>query len=118
MTKNFSYKELACKCGKCGDNPPMNQEFMALIQRIRGLYGRPMTINSAYRCEAHNKAIGSKSDNHTSGYAVDISAKTSGERYEFVKLALNVGINRIGIADTFIHLDTNLNKAPGVIWRY
>jgi len=31
---------------------------------------------------------------------------------------MHVGFNRIGIADTFIHVDDDRNKACGVIWTY
>jgi len=29
-----------------------------------------------------------------------------------------VGFTRFGIADTFIHVDLDLDKAQGVIWTY
>ena len=71
ITKNFSYQELACPC--CGEML-MEHDFVNALQKIRDSVGRPMFINSAYRCEAHNLEVGGAiTSRHLKGCAVDIS---------------------------------------------
>ncbi len=42
----------------------------------------------------------------------------SKDRFELIDIFLDLGINRIGIADTFIHIDVDPDKSPNVIWTY
>jgi hypothetical protein len=44
-----------------------------LLEEVRTLLGRPIMVNSAYRCEAINELVGSKpSSQHVLGCAADI----------------------------------------------
>lgn len=73
ITRNFDFEELACPC--C-DRMEMEQRFLDALQEIRDAVGRPFTINSGYRCEAHNLNIGGAlSSRHLMGMAVDISTR-------------------------------------------
>ena len=33
-------------------------------------------------------------------------------------ICLDLGINRIGVAGTFIHIDVDPDKSPNVLWTY
>lgn len=56
----------------------------AVLDPLREWYGKPITVNSGYRCEALNKAIGgAKSSQHMLGEAADI---TVGSKEENEKL--------------------------------
>lgn len=113
----FTDKELMCKCG-CG-KVNMNGEFLDKLNEARHFAGKGWKVNSAYRCAAHNKAVGGVAgSSHTKGYAVDISAPTSQKKFEIVSNAMKAGINRIGIGKTFVHLDTDPSKASNVIFLY
>lgn len=113
----FSDKELMCKCG-CG-KVSMNGEFLDKLNEARHMAGKGWKVNSAYRCAAHNKAVGGVAgSSHTKGYAVDISATTSQKKFEIVSNAMKAGINRIGIGKTFVHLDTDPTKSGNVIFLY
>lgn len=113
----FTDKELMCKCG-CG-KVSMNEDFMKKLNKARDMAGKGWKVNSAYRCAAHNKAVGGVAgSSHTKGYAVDISATSSQKRFEIVSNAMKAGINRIGIGKTFVHLDTDPTKAGNVIFLY
>lgn len=49
--------------------------LMAFLDRMRDAWGGPIIVNSGYRCEELNKAVGGKSTSgHLSGYAADIRA--------------------------------------------
>lgn len=86
---------------------------------IREEYGKPIHINSGYRTEAHNEKVGGvSSSSHLKGLAVDISCKSSRDRFELVDLFIKHDINRIGIASSFIHIDIDKDKSANVIWTY
>ncbi len=71
VSKNFSRKEFACKCG-CGFDA-VDVDLLSGLQALRDLAGRPITITSACRCEAHNKKVGGASKSyHVKAKAVDI----------------------------------------------
>lgn len=53
----------------------------AVLDPLREWYGKPIRVNSGYRCEALNKAVGSKAKNsqHLYGEAADITAGSKEE---------------------------------------
>ena len=72
---NFKYSEFKCKCkGKyCNGYPvPFSYELAKNLQKIRTHFGKPLHINSAIRCEQHNKNVGGVTrSKHKLGWAVD-----------------------------------------------
>ena len=83
--KYFTIKEL-CKSSTAIqrkiDNTP-NSEIVNNLEKLvefildplREKYGKPIHVNSGYRCPALNKAVnGSKTSQHMSGLAADITA--------------------------------------------
>lgn len=97
----------------------MSKELLYLITYLRHTIGIPFIITSGTRCKQHNKNIGS-SDNssHTKGLGVDISITNSSDRFKLIKLALHIGINRIGLGKTFIHLDIDKSLPQNHMWNY
>lgn len=81
--KYFTLNEL-CKsvtADKLGiNNTPIDPEIldnldyiMSKLDEVREGYGKPIVINSGYRCPALNKAVGGVADSyHQKGLAVDI----------------------------------------------
>lgn len=115
--KYFKPEEFKCKCG-C-DRNEMMPTTLEKLDKARELAGVPFKITSGYRCEAHNKVVGGKSESaHTQGYAVDIEASMSPSRYAILKALLAVGFTRIGIGKTFIHADDAPMLPQKVIWEY
>ena len=92
--KYFTIKEL-CKSStatlKRIDNTPnseivnnLEQLVDNILDPLREAYGKPIKVNSGYRCEALNVAVGgSKTSQHRYGLAADI---TTGSRLENKKL--------------------------------
>ena len=110
----FSVEELSCHCG-CGQMK-MNADFMDKVVKFRQFYG-PLIVNSAYRCEAHDSAVGTSttpgSGPHTMGRAIDFKV-TASESFAFMAAALKLGLfsgygldERQSIQDEarFIHCD-------------
>ena len=96
----------------------MDEDFLAKLDDAREFAGFPFFINSAYRSPDHPESIKNPTSSHIKGLAVDIRVMDSKTRYLIVDALMHVGFNRIGIADTFIHVDDDRNKACGVIWTY
>lgn len=73
ITKNFSRKEFACKCG-CGKDD-ISTKLVEICQVIRDRVDVPITISSGCRCEKHNKKVGGVPNSyHTQGLAADLHA--------------------------------------------
>lgn len=102
-----------------GSGEEMKASTLSMLDRARAHAKIPFVINSGYRTPEHNRKVGGVPDSsHVKGYAVDISARTSLDRYIIVDSLLKAGFTRIGIAKTFIHADNDPSKPQGLIWTY
>ena len=102
-----------------GSGEYMDKEFLSKLDQARSLCDIPFVITSGYRTEDHNRKVGGVSDSsHKKGLAADIACTNSAARHIIVTALLKVGLNRIGIADTFIHVDKDSSKVANVIWTY
>ena len=109
-------EEAMCKCG-CGKSTDIN--FLEQIDKARAIADVPFVVNSGARCYDQNTAVGgSLTSSHMKGIAIDIKCTNSICRYKILKGLIAAGFNRIGIAKTFIHVDSDPNKASNVIWTY
>jgi len=97
----------------------MNVEFLDKLDQARDYANIPFYINSAFRTKEKNTEVGGKSNSsHLKGLAVDISATDSRTRFIVLNALIAVGFTRIGIANTFIHVDNDKDKSQDVIWTY
>jgi len=93
--------------------------LVEMLDVARGKADVPFKINSGFRTKARNRAVGGvKDSSHLTGNAVDINARGNDKRFKIVKALLEVGFNRIGIGETFVHADISKNKSNNVIWTY
>lgn len=103
------------------DNTPNDKvlENMKLVaercfEPIREWYGKPIKINSFYRCDALNKAVkGSATSQHVQGKAIDISTGTkAGNKliYDWAKenLIFDQLINEYDYS--WVHISYNKNN--------
>ena len=71
LTANFRVREFACQDGS--DTIFISSALTQVLQQIRMHFGKAIVINSAYRTEAHNRAVGgSPTSQHLYGLAADI----------------------------------------------
>ena len=115
---DFPKSEFDCKHTGLNEMKP---EFMSKLQELRKRYGRPLKITSGYRHPTHpiEARKGSKTGEHTFGTCADVSCTSGSDRFELIRLALEVGFTRIGIAKTFVHLGIGHETLPkNVIWDY
>jgi zinc D-Ala-D-Ala carboxypeptidase len=116
----FSRAELVCKhCGRY----QFDGEFLVLINDLRHRHGKPLYVNSAYRCPLHpiEKAKEFGPGAHASGKAIDLSVE-HGDALSVISIAMDLGIKRIGVnqkgENRFIHLDVCEDKLSPALWSY
>ena len=112
--KHFKLSEFSCPC--CGDNK-MNPSSMERIDKAREIAGVHFVINSAKRCDKHNRDVGGEDDGaHELGFAFDIKCKTSQDRFKILSSLIKAGFTRIGVYPTFIHADDCPILPQKVVW--
>ena len=118
MMKYFNYSEFDSPDVQ-GSGQMMDKDFLNLLDQARDRFDKPININSGFRTPAHNESVGGKENSsHLKGLAADVACIASRDRFELIDIFLDLGINRIGIADTFIHIDVDPEKSSNVIWTY
>ena len=103
-----------------GSGHEMHQEFLDMLDDARDIAQVPFVINSGFRTEEHNRSIpgASPDSSHLVGWAADIRATTSNRRWLVIEALIQVGFTRIGVADTFVHVDCDPSKSENCIWLY
>lgn len=108
-----------------GSGAQMDFGFVAKLDRCREMVGFPMIVASGIRTGTHNQEVGGVPDSaHTKGLAADVltasrwKGTNDARRFALVAAARDAGIRRIGIGDTFVHLDADPAKPQEVIWLY
>lgn len=112
--KYFTVDEFDCQF--TGENR-MEAEFLEKLDQLRHECGFPFVITSGYRSATHPQEVKKdKPGTHSQGIAADIKITNGSARYTIIERALELGFTGIGIADTFVHVDTR--GTPPVIWTY
>ena len=83
------------------DNTPFSYEVVAnlenlienILDPIREAWGKPLHVNSGYRCPALNKAVGGKpTSQHLKGEAADITAGSKAENKKLFEMIKESGL--------------------------
>lgn len=111
LSDHFKVREFACSDGT--DAIFVSGALVAVLENIRNHYGVPVTVNSGYRTEAHNKKVGGAAySQHKYGTAADIAVKgvapAKVAAYAEKLLPTSGGI---GVYGTFVHIDVRAVKA-------
>ena len=80
-----------------------------ILQPLRDAWGRPLRINSGYRCAELNRAVGgAATSQHVKGEAADIATD---DPYSLAKLArdLNLPYDQMILYPDFVHFSHKLN---------
>lgn len=117
LTKNFRASELRCRCRQPGCTaPPMDPGFLIKLQRLRDLWGSPLTVTSGLRCRAWNtKVAGSPNSLHLLGKAADLLLENPEDGPRLSILAEKAGMGGVGLDRGFIHVD---DGPSGRRWSY
>ena len=117
ITKNFSEKEMKCKCKRkeC-DAKSMKKRFMEKLQNLRDQWGKPLQPTSASRCKYWNKIVGgSPKSQHVNANAADFWFYDNDELLHFMEMAIDCGFKGIGWGKNKIHIDDRDSIAR---WKY
>ena len=107
-------KEFACHDGS--DTFLIDDKLVGLLENIRGKFGKPVRINSAYRTAKYNAKIGGVSNSyHVKGMAADIVVQGISPK-RVAQYAETLGCGGIGWYEQkkFVHIDTRKNR---VCWN-
>lgn len=112
LSKYFSKDELACRhCQQC----QVHAQLLVKLEDLRELVGRPIKVNSGYRCAEHNKKIGgSKNSQHVQGTAADLAVPAGMTLADFYKAADRIfKTGGVGVypSENFIHVDVRPTRA-------
>jgi len=115
---HFKESEFACKC--CGQGG-IQQSTREKAESARNIAGVPFIINSGYRCPVNQgklieAGLSELTSSHPKGYAIDVSATESHQRYRILLGLLKAGFNRIEIRGTWLHADDDPDKPPNLIF--
>lgn len=106
---SFEKREMQCKCG-CG-KVIFDPDLIRKLDALREDLGRPIIINSGYRCEQHNQNVGgSPNSQHLYGKAADIRC-TGITPEALARYAGKYGFDGIGLYRWGIHVDVRGYKA-------
>ncbi len=93
--KWFEFGEFACRC--CGQLPiSVRENIEALVKEVldpaRERLGRPIVVNSGYRCPKHNKEVGGVANSqHMRGEAADITTGSTQANKELKRIIIENG---------------------------
>lgn len=91
------------------------------MQKARDLFGQSLSIGSGYRCPRVNTAVGGATrSEHLDALGVDIPTRnlTQEETIELIEIFISLGVKRIGIAKTFIHVGFSSDRPQNVVFDY
>lgn len=116
LTPIFRVFHFSCHGDGCCDTVLIDERLVQYLQQIRTYFGKPLYINSAYRCAVHNRKVGGSANSyHTKGQAADIVVQGVSPA-EVARYAESIGVPGIGLYETakdgyFVHVDTRSIKA-------
>ena len=110
------FKREEFNCTHTGNNE-MDDTFLEKLDELREACGFPFVITSGYRDPSHPNEVNKENPGTPSeGIACDIRVKNGGERMNIVHQALKLDFGGIGVAKTFVHVDTR--ETTPVMWTY
>ena len=112
--KYFKVEDFACS--ETGENE-IQDEFVKKLDELREACGFPFIVTSGYRSPNHPiEAKKSSPGLHAQGIAADIAVNGGAQRRKVVHSAIILGFKGIGVAKSFVHVDTR--ESTPVMWTY
>lgn len=102
---HFRRTEFACSCG-CGFDT-VDSKTLEVLDAVREHFGKPVTVTSGCRCDAHNRAIGGATHSqHKLGRAADIQVRDVDPDAVHAFIEATFPGASLGRYRTFTHVDT------------
>lgn len=106
LTHGLYHYEFKCKCSYDSCTTTLvGRNLIGAYGKLRIAFGKPLRINSGFRCQKHNEDEGGKSTSwHQLGHAIDISMSgmSESEKKRLIKLAKKF-FTFVKVYDNFIH---------------
>ena len=125
MAKYFTIqtdpKLFTCKCGECPPDFHVSPTELLLhtLDVLREQLGRPLVVTSGVRFPARNAKVGGVlTSEHLTGEGADLHVPTSLDRFYVVQAAQRIGVARIGLGETFVHIGVGKDVPQHIIWLY
>jgi len=118
LSSHFVTTEFECAGSKSGDLQCISQDLVQRLQNVRNALKMPLSITSAYRTAEYQlylQTLGYKTSpnsQHLLGNAVDVTCRDMDK----LMLICECYFKSIGIAKSFLHLDTRDDKIRR--WSY
>ena len=99
----------------------LHPDLLAILTQLEAHMGISLQINSGYRDPTHNEEVGGvQGSEHTYDPAegADVFCQRSSTRYTMLKTLFEMGVRRIGIGKTFLHVGIAADKPLDVAWDY
>lgn len=104
------------RCSETGEMG-ISEAFVTRLDQLRETCGFPFRITSGYRSPRHSvEARKPKPGTHTQGIAADIACWEPWKRFVLIRHAMILGFKGIGVAKTFVHVDTR--EGTPAVWTY
>lgn len=99
----------------------IHPDLVAILTKLEAVMGFSLQITSGYRDPAHNADVGGVPNSEhmlDPSMAADVFCQRSPTRYKMLKALFELGVTRIGIGKTFIHIGISPAHPQLVVWDY
>ena len=99
----------------------LHPDLMAVLTRLESRMGFELQVTSGYRDPAHNVDVGGVTGSehtHDPSMAADVVCQRSATRYTMLRELFAMGIRRIGIGNTFLHIGISATHPQDMCWDY
>lgn len=99
----------------------LHPDLVAVLTKLEEAMGFPLQITSGYRDPVHNVDVGGVTNSeHTldPSMAADVFCQRSTTRFKMLETLFALGVTRIGIGKTFLHIGISPTHPQCVVWDY
>lgn len=111
---------LRCRCRRADcDAPVPDPAFLDQLRALEARYGEALVVTSGVRCRVQNERVGgAPNSGHLRATEADLACTSGAARWRLVHAAISVGIQRLGMGKTFLHVGGLSALPQQVIWHY
>lgn len=92
VSAHFNLREFQCPC--C-HRVMVHPRLVRMLEKLRGMFGRPLILTSGYRCLPHNRDVGGVDHSlHMIGQAVDVAVMAI-QQHDFTAYAVQAGFDSV-----------------------